>query len=144
MNTKKMEVPGTAKKKVLIVEDDADNAFMTENTLRNYFETTTVKNGFEALEAVEEDQYDAVLMDINLGDINMDGIKTQKLIKLSGKHKKLKIFAMTEISKAREWYIINGFEDLFAKPILYRKIISVINNSIDGNKESESFFLKAV
>lgn len=138
-----MMLNGTKKRRVLIVEDDEDNAFMTENTLRNYFETTTVRNGYEALEAISKDHYEAVLMDINLGDINMDGIKTQKLIKLNGKHKNLKIFAMTEISKAREWYIINGFEDLFAKPILYRKIISVINNCIDGKKVSESLFLKA-
>ncbi|MBA3681821.1 MAG: response regulator [Bacteroidetes bacterium] len=113
-------------KEILIVEDDPCYAFILEKTLSIFFNTTIVTSGYAALNAIEENIYDAILMDTNLGDANMDGLKTMLLIKQSNKHRGLKIFAMTAFSDAREWYMKQGFEDLFIKPIENERIINLL------------------
>ena len=65
------------KARILIVEDEAIIAMAIENQLQGlgYEVTSTVDTGEKAIEKVEEDQPDLVLMDINIkGD--MDGIET--------------------------------------------------------------------
>jgi CheY-like chemotaxis protein len=125
-----METIKNKKKEILIVEDDPCYAFVLETTLNVFFKTTTVSNGCDALIAVEKNIYDAILMDINLGDANMDGLRTMRLIKQLNKNKRLKIFAMTAFSDAREWYMKQGFEDLFIKPIEKERIINLLNEKL--------------
>lgn len=112
MNTTQKEIG-----KVLIVEDDPTNIFLAEILLKNEFEIHSVTNGHDAIKAVDEKEFDVVLMDINLGDEGMDGIRTMRIIKQKRRHRYLKIFAITAYSDAEQWFLKEGFDEFFMKPV---------------------------
>jgi len=67
--------------KILIVEDDAVSALLLQRALeKNYHEIIGVaESGEKALEILEENYADMVMMDINLSG-DLDGIKTTEII----------------------------------------------------------------
>jgi two-component system, OmpR family, copper resistance phosphate regulon response regulator CusR len=130
------------KKKILVVEDDEQAALIAEKVLEKHFSVTTVPNGYVALNAVELIRFDAVLMDINLGDYRMDGLNTMRKIKAGTKNKRLKIFAITAFSDIRDWYINQGFDDLIIKPIDDEKAAQIINSKINTYVTGRSLFSK--
>ena len=131
------------KKKVLIVEDDEQAAILAEKILEKNFSVTVVNNGYTAVSAVELIKFDAVLMDINLGDYRMDGLQTTHRIKASTRNKRLRIFAITAFSDTRDWYINQGFDDLIVKPIDdEEKATEIINNKINNYVTGRSLFSK--
>src|SRR4051812_44645218 len=103
--------------KILIVDDDPLSIFLSERMLTKHYFTHSVQNGYEALRLLERKEFDIVVMDINLGDINMDGIKTMRKIRENPKIRDSKIFALTAFSHNKRWYIDQGFDELFIKPL---------------------------
>lgn len=130
------------KKKILIVEDDAIAAMLAEKTLEKQFSVTTVPNGYVAIKAVEMIRFDAVLMDINLGDHRLDGLATMRRIKSGTKNRRLKIFAITAFSDTRDWYINQGFDDLIIKPMNEEKATEIINSKMNNYVTGRSLFSK--
>jgi CheY-like chemotaxis protein len=117
-------------KSILIVEDDPITTFITEKLLEPHFTVFSVKGGYEALSFLETSKVDAILMDINLGNINMDGIKTMHIIRNMHGRKHIKIIAVTAFSTNREWYIQQGFDDMLLKPLDEEKILHAINKTL--------------
>jgi CheY-like chemotaxis protein len=103
---------------ILIVDDDEFSIFLSEALFKEHFNITGVRNGHDALEAVENNEFDLVLMDINLGDLNMDGIRTMRMMRNRRKSRALKIVAITAFANSKEFYVNHGFNDLFVKPLL--------------------------
>ncbi|MGZ3921386.1 MAG: response regulator [Bacteroidia bacterium] len=115
--------------KILIVDDDPLSVFLSERVLTKHHHTHSVQSGYEAINLLERKDFDIILMDINLGDINMDGIKTMRKIRENQKSKAAKIFALTAFSRDKRWYIDQGFDELFIKP-LTNDIFEAINNHL--------------
>lgn len=59
------------KKKILLVEDDAINAFITTKLLPDY-EFDIAHNSTQALEKVQSFEYELISMDINLINSQLD------------------------------------------------------------------------
>ena len=78
-------------KKVLIAEDNNSNYILMTYILKKYYQFERAKNGQEAVEMVEKNDYDIVLMDIKMPI--MDGLEATKAIK--EKHPDLPIIALT-------------------------------------------------
>jgi CheY-like chemotaxis protein len=123
-----------AGKKILIAEDNTVNIFLIRKLCQKWrVDYTIVGNGLEALNEVKLNDYDLVLMDINMPI--MDGYEsTREIRKLTEPEKsKIKIIALTatadeEIDKE----IINsGMNDVIQKPFdtdfLYQKLVFHIN-----------------
>jgi len=71
----------TSEKTLLLVEDEAIIAMDEAQTLKKYgFKVITVHNGNKAVEAVEKNSIDLILMDIDLGSGKMDGTQTAEVI----------------------------------------------------------------
>lgn len=67
-------------KKVLLVEDNMINKKLTEIILKNLgFDVEHSSNGLEALEKLEKENFDLILMDIQMP--KLDGYDTTKLIR---------------------------------------------------------------
>lgn len=112
---------------ILIVEDDPINILISETHLKEHFNCQSVTNGHTALEAIEKQKFDVILMDINLNNPAMDGIKTMRMIKYNRKHSHTKIIAITASSDAREWFLKQGFDGHYMKPITGKGILEEIS-----------------
>lgn len=120
-------------KKVLIVEDDEINSEMTGEILQNIgIETDIASNGRDAINKISKNPYDAILMDIQMP--NMDGYETTiNIRKLKGMElEHLPIIALsadavdTVIKRAKEV----GMNDYLTKPIDVYRLVNVIKKYI--------------
>ncbi|MFC1726493.1 response regulator [candidate division KSB1 bacterium] len=103
---------------ILLAEDNEINQQVAMELLeKEDFIVSIVNNGKEALEAVEGWDYDVVLMDIQMPE--MDGMTATKEIRKNPKFKELPIIAMTAHAMAgdREKSIAAGMNDHITKPI---------------------------
>ncbi len=83
-------------KKILIVDDEPDFLELFSMRLEaNGFKVVTAKNGIEALEKVEKEKPDAVLLDVMLPP-GIDGLEVLKRIRK--KDKKLPVFMISAYS----------------------------------------------
>jgi len=89
---------------------------------------TIAENGIKALEIVEKDTHDIILLDINLGKNQMDGCELLKRIQALPTHKNTPIFAITAYAMpGDETHFINlGFNHYFSKPVNFPALLSAI------------------
>jgi signal transduction histidine kinase/BarA-like signal transduction histidine kinase len=102
-------------KKVLLIEDNKINQMITKKMVENKgMSCEVIDNGEDAIEAVKNNIYDLVLMDVHLPGIN-GTIATQTIRTFD---KKTKIIALTAISlnENREMLLSYGMNDVITKP----------------------------
>ena len=116
-------------KKVLHVEDDPVNAMIMGKLLGLEFNLSQVPDGETCLTAIENEHFDVILMDVNLGRGKMNGTDTLKLIKQKPQYKNVPVIAITSYSFPEdEDELLNaGFDDYLAKPVEFSKLIDRIN-----------------
>ena len=108
-------------RKILLVEDDPTNQMVAQNLLEDAGVSLTIANdGEEGLQIVTQDEFDAVLMDIQMP--GMDGFEALRAIRaLGGRYgaEKLPIIAMTAhaMEGDRDKMLAAGFDDYVTKPI---------------------------
>lgn len=104
--------------KILLVEDNCINQQVACELLELFgLSVTIVSDGKEAIQKVQSDTYDIVLMDIQMPD--MDGFETTKIIRNIPELKSLPIIAMTAhaMSGDKEKSLAAGMNDHITKPI---------------------------
>jgi signal transduction histidine kinase/ActR/RegA family two-component response regulator len=105
--------------KVLIVDDVEVNIIIAEFMLGNFeVQTASVSNGKQALELVQKEHFDLILMD-HMMPI-MDGVEATRAIRmLDGPTSKVAIIAMTAnaISGVVEMFLAAGFDGYVSKPM---------------------------
>ena len=114
--------------KVLVVEDNLINQMLVTQVLKKQgFEMVMAENGLIALNKYENDDFDIILMDVQMPE--MDGYETtQKIRALKTYKKNIPIIAMTAhtIKGEFERCIEMGMNDFISKPFdtneLYQKI----------------------
>jgi len=113
------QAPSTAVLNILLVEDNQVNQQVALAMLKKWgYRIDVAWNGLEALEAVQRQNYDLVLMDIQMPE--MDGITTtQKIRQLDGNRASVPIVAVTAnaMQGDRERWLAAGIDDYVAKPI---------------------------
>ena len=116
-------------KKVLHVEDDPVNAMIMGKLLGLEFHLSQVTDGEACLSAIERERFDIILMDVNLGQGKMNGTDTLKKIKQHPQYRDVPVIAITSYSFPEdEDELLNaGFDDYFAKPVEFSKLIDRIN-----------------
>ena len=104
--------------RVLLAEDNEINQLIAIELLSaKGVEVTATNNGREALEALAKNEYDLVLMDIQMPE--MDGLSATAKIRENPKYADLPIVAMTAHAMAgdREISLSGGMNDHITKPI---------------------------
>lgn len=120
--------------KILVVEDNKINQIVTRKILqKNNFECEIAEDGFEALEKVDQQKYDLVLMDINMP--RMNGFETTKLLREKGIT--IPIVALTAFDKdtIEEEAIESGMDDVLIKPFEPELLFEIISNHIQNSKK---------
>lgn len=116
-------------KKILLVDDDRLNNRILKRLLKIYnIELDTCERGIECIDKINNgEQYDLVLMDIMMPDIN--GVDTLKKLK-SNKNFNTKVIALTAdaLSTSRNKYLKAGFTDYLAKPFKKEELEEKLKN----------------
>ncbi len=110
---------GTVRRRLLIVEDNAINQAVAKGMVaRLGYDCDVAGNGIEALQALERRQYDAVLMDCQMPE--MDGFEaTAEIRRGPAATRSVPIVAMTAsaLIEDRDRCLDAGMDDYLAKPI---------------------------
>lgn len=118
---------------ILVAEDNLTNQKYIEVLLAHLNITCTiVPNGAKAVEAVEEQYYDAILMDMHMPEMN--GIDATKLIRKSENVdvRNIPIIALTAAAykEDKERMLAAGMDDFISKPINEEKLLHSLNELI--------------
>lgn len=80
--------------RVLQVEDNAENRFIVHSYLKNEYTYESVEHGEHALDMLGRQDFDVIVMDINLG-AGINGIETTRRIRAQQKNEHTAIIAVT-------------------------------------------------
>ncbi|WP_051711600.1 response regulator [Andreprevotia chitinilytica] len=118
--------------RILLVEDNAINRQIAQELLDIAgAEVDTAENGLQAIRKLQQNHYDAVLMDIHMP--LMDGLTATRHIRAKDELRDLPIIAMTAHALAgdREQCIGAGMNDYLAKPFRATELHNTLARWID-------------
>jgi len=118
-------------KKILVVDDNEINRRVILGLLAGYeLDLKEAENGRDALDILEEEDFDLVLMDIHMPV--MDGIVTFQAMSKSDRLKHIPVIALTAnaMSGDQEKYISMGMDGYIAKPISHDEMLIEINRTL--------------
>ena len=124
--------------RILLVEDNEINQELAAELLRtNGMRVSVANNGQEALDILEEYQFDGVLMDCQMPI--MDGYQATELLRLQPRFKDLPILAMTAnaMISDKEKVLSVGMNDHIAKPIDVTDMLVRMANWITTDQNNE-------
>ncbi|MFC4871387.1 response regulator [Negadavirga shengliensis] len=120
-------------KKVLVAEDSSVIINLTKNVLMfENFQITAVKNGKQVLEKLEKENYDLILMDINMPV--MDGIQCTKAVRALADPKKSSIPIIAITGNYKNYTLDDfkkaGLNDYVQKPLDYDLLLSTVKKHL--------------
>ena len=125
--------------RILLAEDNAFNQMIAQDDLSFYFEDVkidTVENGALAVEKFKTGNYDLILMDVQMPEMN--GFEAAKKIReieqSTGKEKRIPIIAMTAslLKSEIENCLAAGMDNYIPKPYKPEELIGTIFNGLKG------------
>lgn len=126
--------PDTASLTVLLVEDCAVNALLATTFLRQLGHSTTrVANGRDAIERFAERDFDVVLLDLELPEI--DGFRVAQAIRASASgEKRVPIIAVTALADAERIERLgpSGIDGYLEKPLRLPVLENALNRARRG------------
>jgi len=120
-------------RQILVIDDDMDMSRLLCHFLgRKGFQATSAFSGSKGLEKFKESNFDVVLCDFRLGD--MDGVDILKEIKkINSDTVVIIITGYSDVKMAVEVMRLGAF-DYITKPLIPEEVINVINNGLKGTK----------
>lgn len=122
--------------KILVVEDNKINQIVTKKILeKNNFECEVVDNGIIALERLETETYDVILMDINMPIIN--GFETTRRIRERGIATPIVALTAFDKDEITDEAYSSGMNDIIIKPFEPIKLFKIINAQVNKSKSNK-------
>ena len=112
--------------RILIAEDDLFNQQLAVKILNKLgYEPQIAGNGKEVLEIVSNNQYDLILMDVQMPE--MDGLEATRMIRLCLPAQPV-IIAMTAnaMQGDREECLQAGMDDYLSKPVELQELVRIL------------------
>ncbi|MDP3641902.1 MAG: response regulator [Bacteroidota bacterium] len=115
--------------KLLIVDDNPINQKFLSYSLNKYFEIETALNGLEAINMLNNHDYDVVLMDLSMPV--MDGAEATRRIRQSllfrNRHIPIIFVTTNDIDEERKRCMEIGGDDYFIKPVRIKELKTSID-----------------
>jgi PAS domain S-box-containing protein len=126
---------------ILLAEDNPVNQLFALGMLEKHGHTVcTARNGSEALAAWERGQFDIVLMDIEMPE--MDGFAAtaaiRRLEEKGGGHTPIIALTAHALKGFREKCLAAGMDDYLAKPIRVQELLAVLSRCASSHAVTES------
>jgi CheY-like chemotaxis protein len=143
-----IDVKNLKGKKILIVEDNRINQMVTKKILeKNSVHCAIAENGIEAIQMVKNNNYDLVLMDINMPKKN--GIEATKEIRCFNYNTPIIALTAVEVVEMRKQIFKSGMNDIIVKPYDINKFNQTLLQNlplsdISVKNKDESHRLRAV
>ncbi len=146
INDKKPKVLGnnsiSRRLNILIVEDDKASQMVIYNLFKkNGHICEIADNGQEALNLLENKQYDLVFMDIQMPVL--DGLQATKIIRKSeeNSNKHTPIIALTAyaLKEDKEKFLSAGMDNYISKPFNMNELLKVVNSTIKKDDNNNTF-----
>jgi len=131
---------GLGRRRVLVAEDVELNQFLAKHIMKAWgFDVTIAENGRKAVQAHEENDYDLILMDIQMPE--MDGISATRYIRQLKDSKKagIPIIALTAnaLKGDSDTYLRAGMNDYLSKPFTEESLFNVIKRNLEGKTQPD-------
>ena len=115
-----------SKKRILAVDDSKDNLVLLEMFLRSTgVSLTFAGNGQQAVEEVQKNKYDMILMDIQMP--NMDGREATQIIRRYGYQSPIVALTAHATRLEHEKCLDSGCDDVMVKPVAKSNLIALLN-----------------
>lgn len=112
--------------RVLVVEDNADESRLIKTVVMNAgFECVTAETGADALYYATRTDFDAILLDLNLPDIN--GEMVLERLRLSGNLTPVVVLSGMADVETRIALLAQGADDFVTKPFNRRELLARLN-----------------
>jgi len=121
------------KPRILAVEDNSETQLLLEHLLKKSFEVVVVPGVDEALSAVGDGPFDALLLDINLSE-QRTGTDLLHLLRERENMTDVPAIALTAYAMPgdREDFLEAGFDQYVSKPFTRSDLTTAIESSLDG------------
>ncbi|WP_239077337.1 response regulator [Geobacter sp. SVR] len=124
--------------KILVAEDDATMRQLLSTLLsRRNIPCSLVADGRSAVEAWENGEYQVILMDVQMPDL--DGLEATRIIRQKERDRggHVAIIAMTAhaMAKDRNQCLQSGMDDYISKPIIFNELLSLISRYAQARQE---------
>jgi CheY-like chemotaxis protein len=131
---------------ILLVEDDPVNQMVVSRMLMEKGHVTDIaNNGLEALTACESKNYDVILMDIQMPE--MDGVEATRRIRLregTGRHTPIIALTAFALKGDRERFLAMGMDEYIPKPVNMAEMFGIIDKVTAAVKQPEPEFNERV
>lgn len=132
-------LPVTYDLRVLVAEDSEVNQFIIRELLAKWgIEIAVAANGLDAVKAFSEQEFDLILMDIQMPE--MDGLEATRQIRAvqaaEGLHKDCEIVGLSAhaMSGDRERYMAEGMIEYLTKPIRTEELREVLDACLEAKQ----------
>jgi PAS domain S-box-containing protein len=122
--------PARSRLRILVAEDNGVNQQLALGLLGKLgYEADVAGNGAQAVEAVEGESYDVVLMDVEMPEL--DGLEATRRIRRRRPHGPPRIIAMTAnaLQEDREACFAAGMDDYLAKPLRVAQLAEALTTA---------------
>jgi CheY-like chemotaxis protein len=121
-----------AKARILAVEDNSETQLLLEHLLKKSFEVMVVPGVDEALDAVAEHRFDALLLDINLSE-QRTGTDLLHLLREREGMTDVPAIALTAYAMPgdREDFLEEGFDQYVSKPFTRADLTEAIETTLN-------------
>ncbi|MCK8824050.1 response regulator [Fuchsiella alkaliacetigena] len=124
---------------VLLVEDNLINQEIAKELMEDVgLQVSVVENGEEAVEKVKEEDFDLILMDVQMPV--MDGYEATKIIRADSKNQDIPIIAITAhaMLEDKEHCLEVGMNDYISKPFMPQEFLLKLSKWINDGISFES------
>ena len=130
-------LPDFAGNRVLLADDHPSNRELIAILLKRMnIMVTEVENGQQVLETLFYQQFDLILLDIHMPQ--MDGTEALKHIRAAGNHTPVIALTANTLKHEVEHYLRLGFSDHLAKPISRHHFVSKLTNYLRKHSLTEN------
>ncbi len=120
---------GTSNFYILIVDDNKINQIVTQNILKKKGYTCNLaNNGMDAIEMIKKEQFDLILMDINMPEMN--GLDATKVIRTFNTNIPIIALTAVEEGEVRDQAMEVGMNDVIIKPYDTQQFFQTIMKNI--------------